>query len=144
MGYSYKYLPDIVIADVAFVAYGDTPAEMFRAAALATTAVMVKLEDIHLVVRREMTIRAANLEDLLYQWLSELVYVKDLENLIFSEFDISITRDKNGQQLTATVGGEEIDPHRYELGQDVKAVTYHLFEIKEVNGRYEARVVLDI
>jgi SHS2 domain-containing protein len=105
---------------------------------------MVNPNGIDVVVRKDLTIRAENLEDLLFNWLSELVYVKDVEHLIFSEFDITIVEDKGGLLLTATLGGEEIDPRRHELGQDVKAVTYHLFEIKKVNGRYEARVVLDI
>ncbi len=144
MGFSYKYLPDIVIADVAFLARGDTPSELFKAAALATAEVMVNPNGIDVVVRKDLAIRAENLEDLLFNWLSELVYVKDVEYLIFSEFDITIVEDKGGHLLTATLGGEEIDPRRHELGQDIKAVTYHLFEIKEVNGRYEARVVLDI
>jgi len=144
MSYSYNYLPDIAIADVAFHARGDSPAELFAAAALATTEVMIKPADIHKRIECTVSLRADNMEDLLYEWLSELIYLKDVERLIFIDFNINITGGDSTYDLQATLGGEEIDQNRHELGRDVKAVTYHLFEIKEVNNGYEARVVLDI
>lgn len=144
MAYSYNYLPDIAIADAAFAAYGDTPEELFRAAALATAGVMIRLTDITVTVQKAITIQAETLEDLLYQWLSELIYLKDVERVIFVEFDLSIKHVADRFELTAHAGGSEIDPIGHELGQDVKAVTYHLFGIKDVDGKYEARVVLDI
>jgi SHS2 domain-containing protein len=144
MAYSYNYLPDIAIADVAFEAAGDTPEELFRAAALAAAGVMIRLADITVTVQKTITIQAETLEDLLYQWLSELIYLKDVERVIFVEFDLTIKHIAGLFELAADCGGGEIDPAGHELGQDVKAVTYHLFEIKEVDGKFEARVVLDI
>ena len=144
MGFSYNYLPEIVIADVAFRAVGDTPPELFQAAALATAEVMVNPRGINVENQRRIKLRAENLTELLFEWLAELIYIKDVEHLIFRQFDIAVAEAAEGYSLTATLGGEKIDPERHELGQDVKAVTYHLFEIKEVKGRYEAVVVLDI
>lgn len=144
MSYSFEYLPDVAIADVAFAARGTSLAELFAAAALATTGVMVDLEDIHPATSKQMTIRADNRQDLLYQWLSELLYVKDVDHLVFREFSIEIVERSEESVLECTATGERIDSARHRLGQDVKAVTYHLFEIQEVNGEYTARVVLDI
>jgi len=144
MGYSYDYLPDVATADAAFAARADTLEELFIAAALATAEVMVNLAGIRSIVKRKLSVRAENREDLLYRWLSELIYLKDVEYLIFIDYNITITEDGAVSILECTAGGEEIDQQRHELGQDVKAVTYHLFEIKEVDGKFRACVVLDI
>ncbi len=144
MSYSYKYLPDVAIADVAFVALGSSIGELFQAAALATNEVMIRIKEFGVKEHRNITIQAELLEELLYKWLSELIYLKDTEHLIFSSYTIVISQETTGYRLQATVRGEAIDPAKHTLGTDVKAVTYHLFEVKEVSDGYEAWVVLDI
>ena len=152
MAYSYDYLPDVAIADAAFAARADTLTELFIAAALATAEVMVDIRSLRPIIRQRISVQGDSREDLLYRWLSELLYLKDVEYLIFVDYDIvisetatsSVEADGGKLALECTAGGERIDPRRHTLGQDVKAVTYHLFEIKEVEGEYLARVVLDI
>jgi len=144
MAYSYDYLPDVAIADAAFAARADTLTELFIAAALATAEVMVDIRSFRPIIRQRISVQGDSREDLLYRWLSELLYLKDVEYLIFVDYDIVISETGGKVALECTAGGEQIDPRRHTLGQDVKAVTYHLFEVKEVEGEYLARVVLDI
>ena len=144
MSHSFEYLPEIAIADAAFVARGSSLAELFTAAALATTGIMVELEDIRQTAERQISLDADSREDLLYQWLSELLYIKDVEYLVFSGFDLAVAEDSGRCRLSGKAFGERIDQQRHRLGQDVKAVTYHLFEIKQDSGEFTARVVLDI
>jgi SHS2 domain-containing protein len=144
LAFSYNWLPDVAIADAAFRAEADTLAELFTAAALAVAEVMVNVRQIRACREHAFEIHADNVEDLLYRWLSELIYVIDVHHLIFVEHDISIDEKNGGLTLKCTARGEEIDPQRHQLGRDVKAVTYHLFEVKEVGGKYQATVVLDI
>ncbi len=144
MGYTYEWLPDVAIADAAFVARADSASELFIACALATAEVIVDLTGINPCRSQSLAVEAESLEELLHAWLDELIYLKDTKGLIFSEFeDLSINVDTN-YSLRCLAHGEEIDQNRHTLGQDVKAVTYHLFGITEKKGRYEARVVLDI
>ena len=74
MGYSYDYLPDVATADAAFAARADTLEELFIATALATAEVMVNLAGIRSVVKRKLSVRAENREDLLYRWLSQGIF----------------------------------------------------------------------
>lgn len=129
---------------MAFEATGDTPAELFEAAAEALFESMADLGGVRLKIRREIRLQQAQIDQLLFDWLSELIYLKDAEQLLFGRFAVQLTKD-NGWQLTATTEGETIDPQRHDLRTDVKAVTYHQFEVApSPTGGWRARVVLDV
>lgn len=140
---SFKYLEDVATADVAFEAIGETLEELFVECARATFEAMV---DTRLLDRRDKKIiklESEEVDQLLFDWLAELVYLKDSEYMLFSEFDVRIDKNKF-YQLKAKVIGERIDAKKHELRSDVKAVTYHLFYVKKENKGWKARVVLDI
>ncbi len=144
MGYSYKYLSDIAIADFAFEVVGDDLADILQGAAVALAAVMLNIDHLRTGQSREFALAEDTKEDLLHSWLDELIYVKEIQGVIFKEFDITVKESPEGFTLQATGWGEEIDPERHELGVDVKAVTYHMFQIWQEGDSYHARVVLDI
>ncbi len=139
----YRYLEDVAIADVAFEAWGKDPGELFEAAALATFEVMADLAGVEPRVTKEIELENEEMDRLLYDWLSELVYLKDAEAMLFSRFQVRIEGDGK-YRLRAEAMGEEIDQARHRLRADVKAVTYHLFYLKKTEEGYMARVVLDI
>jgi SHS2 domain-containing protein len=149
---SYQYLEDVAISDLAVEARGDTPKEMFEAAARALTEAMVDIKQVR--PRMEKTIRLTHeaMDQVLFDWLAELIYLKDAEGLLFSQFQVDLSAVPAQAGLTAQtawrlvgkVRGESIDPNRHSLHLDVKAVTYHLFEVAQKDGQWVARVVLDI
>ncbi len=140
---SYKLLPDIAIADVAFDAYGKTLNELFEAAAKATFDVMADTTTITPKITKEISLSGDTIENLLYDFLSEIIFLKDTNSLIFSEVSVEIKQNKK-YLLTAVIKGDRINPEQQKLGNDVKAVTMHMFEIKKEKEGYRARVVLDI
>jgi len=141
----YEFLEDIAIADVAFKAYGKTLEELFENCAEAVFEVMVGTLRVDVRGGKwEMRLKNKNLDGLLYDFLSELVALKDEESVIFGKFEVKIKKDENAFRLNAKVYGDKIDPERHELRIDVKAVTMHLFEVKKVKTGYQATVVLDI
>ena len=87
-----------------------------------------------------------DLSALLFDWLTEIVYLKDAKGLVFCEATAAVTHDpaKNEWRLQSNVIGEPIDQTRHELRADIKAVTKHLYEVRQVGTRWMARVVLDI
>lgn len=144
MSKRYTFLEDTAIADLAFEATGDTPAELFQAAGLALFEGMADTYRIRPRVRKEIRLRHAQLDQLMYDWLSELIFLKDAERLLFREFKVELTQNEEWD-LTATVRGEPIDPRRHRLRADAKAVTYHQFEVAQTEtGTWKARVVVDI
>lgn len=116
---------------------------MFGSCAAALFSVITDLESIEKSVERRVDLRAEELDALLYDWLAELVYLKDVHRELYCEFRIEL-QQHDGFHLVAAVGGELIDPLRHHTRTDVKAVTYHRLEIKKTDSGYEAFVVLDL
>jgi SHS2 domain-containing protein len=141
----YRYLDDIATADVAFEATGETLEELFIAAAAATLHVMI--ENPQAVEGREirvLEVADASLDMLLFQFLQELIYYKDAQQLLLRVSQVQIERSEGGFRLRAAAGGEEIDPGRHEMIVDVKAVTLHRLSVEQKAGVWTAVVVLDI
>jgi SHS2 domain-containing protein len=141
----YEYLPDIAIADVAFRALGKTLEELFVAAGEATMNVMV--DDLSAIARREevrVDLSEQALDMLLFDFLNELIFLKDARQLLLLVKTIKISAEASGFTLHAVLSGEQLDPVRHPLNADVKAVTLHRFEVKETSEGWEATVVLDI
>jgi SHS2 domain-containing protein len=137
------FLDDIATSDAAIEARGDTLEELFRASATATFEVMVDTKDVQPEIKKELHLENQEIDKLLFDWLAEIIYLKDSEFMVFSKFDIEINKNSN-YLLNATIFGEEINQSRHELRCDVKAITYHLFDVSKKEGRWTARFILDI
>jgi len=145
----FKFLEDIAIADAAFEAYGNTLEELFESCALATFEVMVETKGVEQKRKEVIRIKDLNLDDLLFDFISELIYLKDFQKIFFSKFDLNISpnfdpEDKNKEYLlVGTLWGDNIDHAKHEIRQDVKAITYHMLEVKRIEDGWKARVILD-
>jgi len=149
----YRFLEDVATADIAFEAKAKTLEELFAAAALATTNVMVRdLQQIDRKESREIKVEAKEIDLLLFNFLQEIIFYKDAEQLLFNEYDIKIDESCAELQaerditfkLIAQARGERLDIEKHDLIVDVKAVTLHQFEIKKMGNEWKATVILDI
>jgi SHS2 domain-containing protein len=140
----YRFLSNIALADVAFVARADSLPSLFEAAARALTDVMVDRRTVAGRVERRIEVKSPSVDRLLYDFLTELIVIKDVDSLLFKDYNVSIA--SRGHALDCVMLGEEIDRERHALRNDVKAVTMHMFEVKKKGRRgwWEATVVLDI
>lgn len=139
----YRYLEDIATADAAFEVVGQTLEELFRDAATATFEVMVDMNSVEPEITREIELKNEAIDNLFFDWLSELVYLKDADAIVFNKFDVSIKKN-DFYELRAKASGETINQEKHSLRSDVKAVTYHMFEVKKTGENWTARVILDI
>ena len=139
----FKFLEKIAIADIAFEAYGRTLDKLFESSALAVFETMVKLDTVEAKETERIQLDSDKIEDLLFDWLSELVYLKDAKGMLFKDFTVRI-QEKPKYHLQAEVKGERIDRKKHHLRVDVKAVTYHMLEVRRKEERWTAQVILDI
>ena len=132
-----------VTADVGLRAYGETLDESFQNAALAMFEVMTDTTHINPQIKRNITLESEDRQALLYDWLSELLFLHDYEELVFSRFNVKITTTDHGSlTLNAEIGGEKFNQSTHEVRDEVKAVTFHLMEIRKENG-FMVQVILD-
>ena len=141
----YKYLDNIAIADAAFEAWADTLEDMFIAAADAALNVMVAdLNTISDRTQKTIELRDDSLEMLLFNFLQELIFYKDAEQLLLRIRKIHIKKNEKNFSLTAEAYGEPANPKKHDLVVDVKAVTLHRLKVEQTADTWRATVVLDI
>ena len=126
-------------ADVGVKAYGKTVAEAFAHAAKAMFDIITDSSVIAPIGQYDITLDAPDLEQLLVDWLSELLFLNGAKNLVFGKFDVTI----QGTHLTAHVYGEPYDTSKHKMGVEIKAVTYHILAVHEKNPVY-VQVLFDI
>ncbi len=126
-------------ADTGLVAYGKTLPEAFANAAYGLFSIMAELRGVKEVESRTLELGEEDQESLLFEWLNRLLYIFDVEMLLFKRFDITYF---NGRQLKAVCYGEKYDPSRHRLKKGVKSTTYHMLDVDEEKNR--VRVIFDI
>jgi len=138
----FKFLPDVALADIAFEAQSDSVEGLFETCALAITDIMVDPSTLRPAVEKKISLRSVDLDRLLYDFMTELIIMKDVDSLLFGEYEVKVS--DGGTSLEAVARGEAIDRDRHRLRNDVKAVTMHLFGVRHEGKMWKTTVVLDI
>jgi len=128
-------------ADIGIRAFGRDPSDLFQNAGYALFDVITDISKVRPVVMRRFSLQRDCMEELLVEWLSSLLYVFDTEQLLFVSFQVSEISDTG---LEAEAAGELYNEDLHTLKTVVKAVTYHILNITERNGVWQATTVLDI
>jgi SHS2 domain-containing protein len=141
----YEFVDELTVADIAFRAWGHDLEETFIAAADAVMNAMVEdLEAIQPQDTRVLNVEHEALDLLLFNFLQDLVYYKDAEQLLLRVQQLSIVDDRQPYTLQATAVGERIEPERHHMRVDVKAVTLHRFALIQTEAGWQVTVILDI
>jgi len=138
----YEYLDHT--ADAKFLAYGKTLEEAFGNAALAMFNVMIDTSTVSSTLSQDIDLTAEDLDGLLFDWLSEFLFLMDAENLIFGDFRVRSIEQEDGRfHLNATVYGEYIDLSRHVFDTEVKAATYNDIQVQRSADGWVLRATVD-
>lgn len=121
------------------VAYGKSLAEAFANAAYGLFSLIVEPNKVKEKESRKVTVQAQDAESLLFNWINELIYIFEVERLLFKSFNIT---EFTGQSLEATCWGERYDLSRHQLKTGVKSATYHMLKVDGEKNRVQ--VILDV
>jgi SHS2 domain-containing protein len=114
---------------------------LFAEAARAMFSVMVEnLDDVRPEEPVTFALSGDQPDELLRDWLGELLYTFHVRRLIFAQFDVAVRPDG----LTATARGEPIDPEQHHLDMEIKAVTWHGLRLEREGDGWLAEVIVDI
>jgi len=131
-------------SDAGFRAYGRTLSEAFENAAIALFEIIVDTSTVRPEVEKAIVVKSEDLESLLYDWLDKLIALHDSEQLVFSKFEVNISKVPDGFLLTARAWGEKFDATRHPGRMAVKAVTYHMMEVKKEDDSWLVQAVVDV
>jgi SHS2 domain-containing protein len=130
-------------ADLGLRIFATDLPDLFRTAGEALFDVIVaNRSDVRVVETELVSLTAESIEDLLVQWLNELIFRCETRHRLYTQFDATL--DENGRRLEATIGGEPIDRGRHVLDHEVKAATRHELSLQQVAGGWIAEVIVDI
>jgi len=91
-------------------------------------------------ISREIIIKSSDNEALLADFLSEVLFISEVENLVFSETSIRI----DGLCLAAELTGEPFDPVRHSGGTEVKGISYSGLAITYDANGYMLDIIFDV
>jgi SHS2 domain-containing protein len=133
-------------ADVQVECFGRTLEQAFEQAAYSLmTIISPNLKLIEQKIKRDIHIEAEDKEALLFDFLSEFLYIFDVDGLIFSKINVTFVKKKNDQfELSASIMGEVFKRSKHKIGTEVKAITYSFMEIEENKEQVKIKVVFDI
>ena len=140
----YKILEDIAIADIAIEAYGKNLDELFENSAYAIFEESADINKIDVKEKKTIKLGAKNIGDLVFDFLSEILFLKDTYSMIFRKSSIKISKKTDGYSINAELFGEKIDAKKHELRNDIKAITLHMFSVEKTKEGYTALVVVDV
>ena len=128
-------------ADIGIIVHGENLKALFENAGEAFFHLITDLRKVKRRIERRVSIGGESLDRLMVDWLTELLYLHDVENLLFKGFNV----DSVGEDgLKATVKGEPFQEGVHVIKTEVKAVTYHQIEVRHENERWRAQVILDL
>jgi len=140
----FKFLEGIAIADVAFEAYGKSLEEAFSNAALAMFEVETNTKKVKPKIKKKVKVEGEDLQALLFDWLSELLFLRGIKRMFFSKFNVKIKKLNGRHKLDAEVYGEKVDRKRHELRVEVKAISYQMMQVIDKPKNCKVRVILDV
>lgn len=131
-------------ADVGVEIEANTYEGVLSEGLLALTDILTEVEKVSLELEMPVDLIAPSREDLLVEWLNELVYLFDSESVLLRRSAVRVGKQGDDWRLRATVGGERYDPGLHRIKTLVKAVTYHQLAVRSSTSGWQARVVFDI
>ena len=128
-------------ADIGIRARAGSLNDLFADAARGLFSVMVSNpESIRPLEDFPFRVQGDRYDDLLFDWLDELLYAFATRRVVFGDFDVRV--EPGG--LSATARGEPIDLRRHHLDVEVKAITYHGLKVQPEGDGWLTEVIVDI
>jgi len=128
-------------ADIGIIVSGKNPQALFRHAALAMFDIISNARNCLPCQSETIRVEGEGNADLLINWLRELLYIWSVRERLVVDVDIV---DIDEHHLEAVLQLEPFQPKRHQIQNEIKAVTYHLLEVRHSHENWEATIVFDV
>jgi SHS2 domain-containing protein len=128
-------------ADLGVEIYGLNERELFYNAAFALFDIMTDVNLVRVRKEKRIFVEGGDLEELLVNFLREILYMYNGEGLLLKECAIS---EMDNFHIKGTARGEPFAQERHHMNIEIKAVTYHCVEIRKTPETWIGRVIFDV
>ncbi|TAJ43993.1 archease [Methanofollis fontis] len=91
-------------------------------------------------VERRVSVTSTDRHSLMIDFLSELLFIAEVERLVFSSFDVTVT----DTALEAVARGERFDPAKHRGGMEIKGVSYSGLRIFRDGNLFCCEILFDV
>lgn len=132
-------------ADVAIFAYGNSIEELFESACLGWKFITIENRDERFEQSKKFLFSSSSYEELLIDLLNELNFQLIVKNFVFIKINkLELTKINSSIKLDVEVIGQNYNPTFHTIKEEIKAVTFHLINIENVNDQFQTKIVFDI
>jgi SHS2 domain-containing protein len=128
-------------SEIAVRVVGNSQADLFANSAFALFDVMVEMQAIEARERLPLEIEGSDRDDLMVNWLRELLYLYQGSGYVLREFHIREVKDT---VVKAEVAGEKIDPDRHEIKQEIASVAFHKSRMDKTGDQWTAHLIFEL
>ena len=128
-------------SELAVRVVGNSQADLFANSAFALFDVMTDVEKIELKERVPLEVEGADRDDLMVNWMRELLYLYQGSGYLLKEFQIHEVKDTF---VKAEVCGEKIDPDRHDIKKEITAVAYHQSRMEKTGNQWTAQLIFEM
>ena len=128
-------------SELAVRVVGKSQIALFVNAAFALFDVITDTEKIDGKERMQLEVEGSDRDDLLVNWLRELLYLYQGSAYLLKDFTI---REMKDTLVKAEVSGEKLDPDRHEIKQEIAAVAYHQSHMQKTGDQWIAQVIFEV
>ncbi len=132
------------VSDAYIEVNGKSLTECFSKAGLALVDLMVDLGTISETASFVFKTEGKDLFSLLYNFMEIILIKVTSEEFLPHSLKIQIKKLKDDYRLECVGLGESLSSRKHKTKLEVKAVTYHLMEIKETSRHFVVRFLLDL
>lgn len=128
-------------ADIGVRVFGRSLKELFENAAFAMFDLLADLEGLKGDIVKDFELKSSNKEELLVDWLDELLFNFYTNEIIFYRFDV---REISETRLKAEAFGRSVAANRNRLKTEIKAATYSELKIVNTNSGFQVEIIFDV
>jgi len=129
-------------SELAVKVVGASQADLFANSAYTLFDVMVAdLDKVDCKDHIPLEIEGADRDDLMVNWMRELLYLYQGSGYLLKDFQIREVKDTI---VKAEVAGEKIDPDRHEIKQEIAAIAFHKSRMDKTGNQWTAQVIFEV
>jgi SHS2 domain-containing protein len=128
-------------SEIAVRVSGNSQADLFANSAFALFDVMTDIEKVAIKDRLPLEVEGADRDDLMVNWMRELLYLYQGSGYLLKEF---LIREATDNLVKAEACGEKIDPDRHEINKEIQGIAYHQSRMQKTGDHWTAQLIFEI
>lgn len=128
-------------SELAVKVFGSSQVELFQNSGWALFDVTTDIEKIETKECVPLEVEGTDRDDLLVNWVRELLYLYQGSGYLLKEFRISELGDK---LVKAEACGEKIDPDRHEIKKEIMAIAYDKSRMAKTGDQWTAQLIFEV